>query len=477
MNLLARILSHGFAFAVVASIIIVLMYRGEFSAWELPEFLAINSQPRATDKADSGTVDRMVDKAKLPAVSPPASPGSPEEAPAPASAATAGDEVPSGEGIPAAGGEPDTTPVTDGETAADIPDVAKPDEDSDTGAATDSPQVEADDEPSRNLPVDRDHSAAQMTDDASATTGDETTDESSSTVEAAPATAVEESAVQPSDDTMATMKDATAGQAATMLEPVPVAVTKEAAPAEVIPSVTEASAPAAVKPPAIEAPAPAAVKPPVMEAPAPAAVKPPAIEAPAAAAVKPLSMEAPAPAAVKPPVMEAPAPAAVKPPAIEAPAPAAVKPPAIEAPAAAEATSSVDEELAPAAGSIPAAKPLTTAPNRNPAPATTEKPYEVMAKAREAFWLRDFELAEQQYRKLTQLEPDNPDGYGELGNMYFSQGKWDESAAAYYQAGTRLLNEGRVQEARQMVDVIRGLNGAQADDLEAQINAVSSSSP
>ncbi|MGB5717426.1 MAG: hypothetical protein WBN81_10060 [Gammaproteobacteria bacterium] len=433
MNLLARILSHGFAFAVVASIIIVLMYRGEFSAWELPEFLAINGQPRATDKADSGTVDRMVDKAKLPAVTPLASPGSTEEAAAPASAAIAGDEVPSGEGIPAAGGEPDTdsdtTPVTEGETAADIPDVAKPDEGSATGHTTDSPPVEADDEPSMSPPVDRDDSAAQTTDDASAQTGDETTDENGSPVAAAPATAVKESSdgsmVQPSDDTMATMEDAAADQAATMLEPAPVAVTEDAAPAEVIPSVTEASAPAAVKPPVMEAPAPAAVKPPVMEV--------------------------PAPAAVMPPVMEAPAPA--------------------------EATSPVDEELAPAAGSIPAAKPLTTAPNRDPAPATSEKPYEVMAKAREAFWLRDFELAEQQYRKLTQLEPDNPDGYGELGNMYFSQGKWDESAAAYYQAGTRLLNEGLVQEARQMVDVIRGLNGAQADDLEVQINAVSSSSP
>ena len=420
MNLLARILSHGFAFAVVASIIIVLMYRGEFPAWELPEFLAINGQPRATDKADSGTVDRMVDEAKLPAVTPLASPGSPEEATAPASAATAGEEAPTGEAIPAAGGEPDaesdTTPLTDGETAADIPDVAKPDEGSDTGAATDSPPVEADDEPSMPPPLDRDDSAAQTTDDASAQTGDETTDESGSPVEATPATAVEESSddstVQLSGDTMATTEDAAADQAATMLEPAPVAVTEEAAPAEVIPSVTEASAPAAVKPPVMEAPAPAEVIPPVMEAPAPA-----------------------------------------------------------------EATTSVDEELAPAAGSIPAAKPLTTAPNRDAAPATSETPYEVMAKAREAFWLRDFEQAEQQYRKLTQLEPDNPDGYGELGNMYFSQGKWDESATAYYQAGTRLLNEGLVQEARQMVDVIRGLNGAQADDLEAQINAVSSSSP
>ncbi len=100
----------------------------------------------------------------------------------------------------------------------------------------------------------------------------------------------------------------------------------------------------------------------------------------------------------------------------------------------------------------------------------TEAPYKVMAKAREAFWLRDFETAEQQYRTLTQLEPDNPDGYGELGNMYFSQGKWDEAAAAYYEAGTRLLDEGLVVEAREMLEVIRGLNGPQANDLEAQIS-------
>jgi tetratricopeptide (TPR) repeat protein len=106
-----------------------------------------------------------------------------------------------------------------------------------------------------------------------------------------------------------------------------------------------------------------------------------------------------------------------------------------------------------------------------------ETPYNVLAKAREAYWLRDFAMAEQQYTKLTQLEPDNPDGYGELGNMYFSRGMWDEAANAYYEAGVRLLDEGLIVQARQMVDVIRGLNGSQADELDAQINAATTSSP
>jgi tetratricopeptide (TPR) repeat protein len=125
----------------------------------------------------------------------------------------------------------------------------------------------------------------------------------------------------------------------------------------------------------------------------------------------------------------------------------------------------------------PAAVPADEDAAQMNAGTVTEAPYKVLARAREAFWLRDFEVAEQQYRQLTQLEPDNPDGYGELGNMYFSQGKWDEAAAAYYEAGTRLLQEGLVAEAREMLEVIRGLNGPQADDLEGQIAAATTSSP
>jgi tetratricopeptide (TPR) repeat protein len=100
---------------------------------------------------------------------------------------------------------------------------------------------------------------------------------------------------------------------------------------------------------------------------------------------------------------------------------------------------------------------------------TQAKPYELLAAAREAFWLHNYDDAEKNYRALTELEPQNPDGYGELGNMYFSQGRWDEAAAAYYQAGTRLISEGRLDSARELVNVIRGLNGQQADELDKLI--------
>ena len=112
----------------------------------------------------------------------------------------------------------------------------------------------------------------------------------------------------------------------------------------------------------------------------------------------------------------------------------------------------------------------------DPAEVSGVGPYELLAAAREAYWLRDYERAEGQYQKLIELQPGNPDGYGELGNMYFSQGNWEAAASAYYEAGTRLLNEGLIVQAQQMVDVIRGLNGAQADDLAQQVAAARAAS-
>ena len=113
---------------------------------------------------------------------------------------------------------------------------------------------------------------------------------------------------------------------------------------------------------------------------------------------------------------------------------------------------------------------------QSPSGSTTGvKPNELLAAAREAFWLHNYDDAEKNYHALTELEPQNPDGYGELGNMYFSQGRWEEAAAAYYAAGTRLISEGRLDSARELVNVIRGLNGQQADELDKLITSAASS--
>jgi tetratricopeptide (TPR) repeat protein len=98
-----------------------------------------------------------------------------------------------------------------------------------------------------------------------------------------------------------------------------------------------------------------------------------------------------------------------------------------------------------------------------------EKAYQLLADAREAYWLRDYDIAESKYMDLTRVDPDNPDGYGELGNMYFSQGQWEQAASAYYEAGVRLVGQGLLDQAEELVAVIRGLNGEHADDLERKI--------
>jgi hypothetical protein len=141
---------------------------------------------------------------------------------------------------------------------------------------------------------------------------------------------------------------------------------------------------------------------------------------------------------------------------------------------AAEPASTTDETMSSAgtASGEPAAAADTT-----PAATAAVTPYRVLAAAREAYWLRDYAVAEQKYQELIALDPDNPDGYGELGNMYFSQGDWEKAAATYYEAGTRLAAQGMYDRARQLVEVIRGLNGEQADELEQQIGDAESAAP
>lgn len=95
--------------------------------------------------------------------------------------------------------------------------------------------------------------------------------------------------------------------------------------------------------------------------------------------------------------------------------------------------------------------------------------YRLLAAAREAYWLRDYATAEEKYQAMIDLDPSNPDGFGELGNMYFSQGKWDLASATYFEAGKRLADEGLLEQARQLVDVLKGLQGPQAKALEKYI--------
>jgi len=379
MNLLARILSHGFAFVVVALILLVLVYRGDiFEDWDLPDFLVLKGKPDATEQPPAVVDREPLDQASL----------------------TSGS--PGGTAMPA-----DDSAAADTQAAAEAAAPATATTETETTSAT------AVMEPAR--PEDTVPDAVATAPDAVAETETETETET----EVAPADDSAYAGMAPAEDQVT--------------EPEPdesnVAVPATAAAADA-PGVTAES-------PAGEA---------VNGAGSPAVAT--ADESPVAAAGTGTDQLGESAAVAMPVAADSTAESATEPasPVEETPPVAA------------------DQSQAAAAASDTTGDVATT-------------PYTVLASAREAYWLRDFDTAEQQYQALIQLEPQNPDGYGELGNMYFSQGKWPEAAAAYYEAGVRLLDEGLIVQARQMVEVIRGLNGSQADELDAKIAAAPEATP
>jgi hypothetical protein len=377
MNLLARILSHGFALAVVVLLGVALMYRGDlFPEWQLPEFLVIEDDTSSgADDASPVPEDTATASAET-AVTEPAE--------APQVDVVAQDAVPP---VDEAVTDMDVTTAEPGPVdAAVVEDVV------DTEAAPEEPVV---------VMTDKAPEAAAMTGaDITASVPDEAdvaaphdnadSDQTEATLATPPAgDTTSEDVTEQAEDTPLT-------PSVTDTDTTSEGVTEQAEDTPLTPSVTDTDTTSEGVTEQVESPVP----------------------------------EAAAPMPVADPV--------------------------------AEPDPESEPEPEPAVAEMPVA-PAGDGDGKNA--------YALLAAAREAYWLHDFEMAETHYQQLIQMEPDNPDGYGELGNMYFAQGQWEQAAAAYYEAGVRLLEAGKAVQARQMVDVIRGLNGVQADELEKQINA------
>jgi hypothetical protein len=371
MKLLARLLSHGFAVALVVLLAIGFIYRGElFPEWELPDFLAFDSAESAADDAPAGKIE----------------PAPIQEEPLASGPAT-GDQQASGVEDATAGAMPPVEEV----------------------AESSAPVVTESAPPESSVPV--------ITESAPADT--------SEAVEAIEAEMPAAAAIE--EDAPAVEAPLTTMEAAE--EPVVLLDVQESV-EEAIPSVPEATADALTE----------IVSQDTGTAPSPAAV----IAAGAAAE-----------------------PAVVIADEIPAPAPEAVTAPDV-AGSAAPMLSSVE----PVAASEEAARDPASPVEADEAVSY----YQLLASAREAYWLRDYQTAEDFYRSMIADDPDNPDGYGELANMYFNQGNWEAAAAAYYEAGTRLVKAGLLAPAKELVDVIRGLNGPQADALDQEVQAAHESS-
>ena len=94
---------------------------------------------------------------------------------------------------------------------------------------------------------------------------------------------------------------------------------------------------------------------------------------------------------------------------------------------------------------------------------------QVLYSAREAFWNGSVDKAESLYKSLISKGNTSPDIYGELGNVYYANGKLEDAATMYYEAGVRLSELQLFGPAMHMVSILKGLKSDKAALLEQTV--------
>ena len=94
--------------------------------------------------------------------------------------------------------------------------------------------------------------------------------------------------------------------------------------------------------------------------------------------------------------------------------------------------------------------------------------------ARKSFYQRNYRLSEQSYQSVIDRTEGNFDAYGELGNVYFNQGKKQQAATAYFEAAAILIRKGQIDRARSLMGLLNLLDKDKAIELQELIKTVSS---
>jgi tetratricopeptide (TPR) repeat protein len=91
--------------------------------------------------------------------------------------------------------------------------------------------------------------------------------------------------------------------------------------------------------------------------------------------------------------------------------------------------------------------------------------------ARKSFYQRKYDESEKNYRYVIDNTEDNFDAYGELGNVYFNQGKNEQAASAYFEAAAILIRKGQVNRARSLMGLLRHLDKSKASELQKLLDS------
>ena len=117
---------------------------------------------------------------------------------------------------------------------------------------------------------------------------------------------------------------------------------------------------------------------------------------------------------------------------------------------------------------------LPPLPEPAPKPEVSE---DRLAMARQAYWRQEYALAESLYQDLMEERPRDPNPAGELGNIYFAQGRWQQAAGAYRVAALNLAGLRRFGQAMHMTTIVGGLDPQVAHALAQEIDSIRRSRP
>ena len=93
----------------------------------------------------------------------------------------------------------------------------------------------------------------------------------------------------------------------------------------------------------------------------------------------------------------------------------------------------------------------------------------LLFQARQAYWDKNYEQAIQGYQQLIQKEPNNPDYFGELGNIYYSLNDFPNASRHYSQAALVLIQHNKMEQARSLVSPVTAMNRELGDKLRQRM--------
>ena len=92
-----------------------------------------------------------------------------------------------------------------------------------------------------------------------------------------------------------------------------------------------------------------------------------------------------------------------------------------------------------------------------------------LAEARQAFWARDMAKAERLYQIITKADVGNINAWGELGNIYYMQSRWQDAAMAYTEVALRLVEMGDIPQAMYLQQLVGRMDATQAQRIHERL--------